>query len=60
MTNEEIMQRIAYLLWNDAELTKEAEDHCKMEGFDPYEYMKKLEDHKTNGKPGIIKTGGDS
>ena len=60
MTSEEVFQRIAFLLWNDATLTDEAEKHCNIEGIDPYEYMKKLEDHKTKGKPGIIKTGGDS
>ena len=56
MTNEEILQRIAFLLWDDAELTEEAEQYCKLEGFNPYEYMKQLEEYKVKDKPGIIKT----
>lgn len=56
MTNEEILQRIAFLLWNNAQLTDEAEKHCNMEGVDPHAYMKQLEDYKVKDKPGIIKT----
>lgn len=56
MTNEEVLQRIAFLLWSDAELTEEAEKYCKLEGVNPYEYMKQLETYKTKDKPGIIKT----
>lgn len=56
MTSEEILQRIAFLLWNDAQLTEEAEKHCKMEGVDPNAYMKQLEEYKAKDKPGVIKT----
>lgn len=56
MTTEEVLQRIAFLLWDDAQLTEDAEKHCKLEGVDPHAYMKELEDYKTKDKPGIIKT----
>lgn len=59
MTNEEVLQRIAFLLWSDAELTEEAEKYCKLEGVDPHAYMKKLETYNTKDKLGIIKTSED-
>ncbi len=56
MNEKEIFQRIAYLLWDDAQLTREAEEFCKEQGFDPCEYMKKLEERKSEDKLGFIQT----
>ena len=56
MITEEVLQRITFLLWDDAQLTEEAERYCKIEGFDPHGYMKQLEDYKIKDKSGIIKT----
>ena len=56
MTYEETFDRIAFLLWGDAQLTEDAEKHCKLEGIDPHAYMKQLEDYNAKDKSGIVKT----